>query len=47
MNERGDKAYNFVIVGIILSVLEVVAVDDSTLALISFDLPVVEIDFLE
>lgn len=46
-NEAGDEATNFIVVGVVLSVLQMVAMHDFGFSLVSLDLPVVEVDLFQ
>lgn len=46
-NQGSDHSTDFVVMVVIVSVLEVVLVDDFGFAFVGFDFPVVEVDFLE
>ena len=47
VDECGDQTCNFVVVGVILPILQVVSVHNPSLSLVSLNLPVVEIDFFQ
>ena len=46
-DECGDQTCNFVVVGVVLPILQVVSVHNSSLSLVSLDLPIVEIDLFK
>ena len=46
-DEGGDHSADFVVVGVILPILEMVAMHDPGFSLIGFHFPVVEVYFLE